>query len=219
MPTISSIRNDAPIKQDNSQGVTAKPDGQPADKSRAVETSSDNHKSVELSSRAQKVQKLNEEFFPAGPQSVKITPAFIERLTEYGFLSKDEASKLSPVAATSDESSTRTLGELTQFIDRFSDEMKAADPENSLITTLQKSKSIINNFDGAKPSSMANDIKTVTAELIQYSNSTAAQSLNRGDQASFDQLELALKIADKLNPESLSSRKVNDYLSVLNRFM
>lgn len=217
MPTISSIRNDAPIKQDNSQGVTVKTANDSIDKSGAVETSSDNQRSVELSTRAQKIQKLNEEFFPAGPQSVKITPAFIERLTEYGFLSKDEASKLSPSVAASHDSPASTLGELTSFIDRFSDEMNATDPENSLITTLQKAKSIINNFDGSKPSAMANDIKTVTAELTQYSNSTAAQTLNGGDKASLDQLELALKIADKMNPESLSTRKVNDYLSMLNR--
>jgi len=217
MPTISSIRNDAPIKQDNSQGVTVKAANDSAEKNAAIDNTSDIQHGVELSTRAQKIQKLNEEFFPAGPQSVKITPAFIERLKEYGFISSDEASKLSPSVASSDEGPANTLGELSHFIDLFSSEVKASDPENSLITTLQKAKSIINNFDGSKPSSMASDIKTVTAELNQYSKSTEAQTLSNDDKSSLDQLELALKIADKLNPENLSSSKINDYLSVFGR--
>lgn len=217
MPSISSIRNDTPIKQDNSQEVAVKTTNNSAEKSAPVDTLSDNQRGLELSTRAQKIQKLNEEFFPAGAQSVKITPAFIERLNEYGFISNDEAIKLSPSIASSDEVPARTLGELSSFIDRFSDDMKESNPDNSLITTLQKAKSIIHNFDGSKPSSMASDIKTVTAELNQYSKSTAAQTLSDDEKTSLNQLELALKIADKMNPENLSSSKINDYLSVLSR--
>lgn len=216
MTVISSTRNDAPIKQDNSQGVTAKAAKDSTDSS-ATPSSSDSSRSVELSTRAQKIQKLNEEFFSAGPQSVSITPEFLQRLAEYGFLSTDEASKLSPSTVSPDESTTRTLGELSDFIDRFSHEVKKADPENSLISTLQKAKSIINNFDGSKPSSLASDIKTVGAELNQYLNSAAGSALNSEDKSSLNQLEVALKIADRMNPENLTSKKINDYLSVLSR--
>ncbi|MEH6651376.1 MAG: hypothetical protein V7707_15220 [Motiliproteus sp.] len=217
MATITSIRNDAPIKQDNSHGLTAKTVNDSSDKSGATETSRDNPRSVELSTRAQKIQKLNEEFFSAGPNSVSITPEFIARLTEYGFLSTDEASKLSPSVASSDESPSNTLGELSTFIDRFSNDMKATDPENSLVHTLQKAKSIIQNIDGSNPSSLASDIKTVGAELNQYLNSNAGQTLSDEDKTSLNQLEVALKIADKLNPENLSSSKINGYLSVFSR--
>ncbi|MEH6473698.1 MAG: hypothetical protein V7752_20945 [Halopseudomonas sp.] len=118
MPTISSIRNDASIKQDNSQGVTAKTANHSTDKNGTAEASRDNHRSVELSTRAQKIQKLNEEFFSAGPLSVSITPEFIARLTEYGFLSTDQASNLSPSVASPDENLSNTLGELSLFIDQ-----------------------------------------------------------------------------------------------------
>ena len=84
-------------------------------------------------------------------------------------------------------------------------------------STLQKAKSILDNIDGSNPSTMASDIKTVAAELSQYTYSNDAQAMNNDDLNALFQLQLALNIADKLNPENLSSQKVNQYLSVLNQ--
>ncbi|WP_261841459.1 hypothetical protein [Aliamphritea ceti] len=200
MPTISSTRNDAPIKQDNSQGVTVKAASDSTDQNGITEALHSNPRGVELSTRAQKIQKLNEEFFSARPQSVSITPEFIARLTEDDFLSTDVASKLSPSVASPGESPNSTPGELSTFIDRFSNGVKETDPENSLITTLQTAKSIIHNFDGSKLSSLASDIKTVGAEQNQYLNATAGQPLGSEDKTPINQLEMALKIADKTEP-------------------
>ncbi|OMH36158.1 hypothetical protein [Motiliproteus sp. MSK22-1] len=216
MSSISSIRYEAPSVQNNDIETASASAANNVAENKSADTQEGNRSNVDLSTRAQKIQKLNEEFFSGGPHTLKITPAFIERLKEYGFLSSEEANRLSPASTTSDNQElTGALGDLTQFIDRFSKQLKEVDASDNLISTLQKAKSIINNFDGSTPSSMATDIKTVTAELSQYRHSETAASLTDNDQNSLKQLELVLKIADKLNPENLSSQKVNHYLSVL----
>ena len=221
MSSISSADNNVHIAHDRKQKTTAKESAQVTTK---IETNGTNVNSgsnrvgeVELSTRAQKIQKLNEDFFPAGPQSLKITSAFIDRLKEYGFLSDNEAKELHSSTTLDKESSTPNLEKLSLFIDRFNDQIQKEDPENSLISTLDNAKNILNNLDKSRPSSKATDIKAVIAELMQYKNSEAAQELSHNDKASLNQLEAALRISDKLNPGNLSSQKVSHYLSVLNQ--
>jgi hypothetical protein len=195
----------------NAVGVTAATtkQGETSD----TEASKESQK-VAFSDRAQKIQKLNEEFFEGGPRSVKITPEFIQRLQEYGFIDKSQASQLTSSAniiAAEDKSS---LGQLSSFIDTYSSKLKSADSNDSFIETLNKAKSIINNFDGSKPSTLATDIKTVSAELTQYLSSHANE-ISEENKQQLEELNLALKIADNLKPDNLSSSKVNDYLKVL----
>ena len=220
MSSISTVDNGVPVARGRNQKTGAKenaPVGVKTEKNDEIAVSSANRQNIELSTRAQKIQKLSEEFFPAGPQSLKITPAFIGRLNEYGFLSEDEAKELSSSAISDEDGSTPNLEELSVFVDRFSDQIKKEDPKSKLVSTLEKSKYILDNLDRSSASFMAFDIKTVVSELEQYRNSEAAERLSNDDGASLNQLEAALKIADKLNPENLSSREVSHYLSVLNQ--
>lgn len=161
---------------------------------------------------AQKIQKLNEEFFKGGPSSVKITPDFIARLQEYGFLDKNQANQLSASAQQTAIEDKSSLGQLSNFIDSFSEKLEKQNPTDSLISTLNKAKSIISNFDGSKPSSLASDIKTVSAELTQYINDN---EIDKDDKEQLEELNLALKIADNLKPDNLSTAKVNNYLKIL----
>lgn len=189
-------------------------------KSVNADTSSSDKSTIELSTRAQKIQKLNAEFFPAGPQSLIITTAFIERLEEYGFLNAGEAQKLSSAAAATSSTSGQSaqpLGELSTFIDGLTDELKGSDLGNSLISVLQKAQLVINNLDGSNPPSTVIDIKTIFAELEQFTSSDEMHSLSNNDKRSLQQLELALQVADKLGPEDSSSEKINKYLSILNQ--
>jgi len=174
----------------------------------AVNTGSD----IKLSSRAQKVQMLNEEFFSGGPTSVTITPELIQRLYEYGFITESEANNLDG-GKTKNEETTGTLGELSADIEDLSDRLKNDKPEDSLIDILTRADAIINNFDGSKPSSLTNDIKLVSAELNAYLESVDAKQLTDLEKKSMDKLSLALTIADKLNPNNISSQKLNSYLA------
>ena len=183
-----------------------------------ADTSASDKSAIELSTRAQKIQKLNAEFFPAGPQSLKITAAFIERLEEYGFLNADEAKKLSPTATSSTSGqSAQPLGELSTFIDGLTDKLKDSDLGNSLIAVLQKAQLVINNLDGSNSPSKVTDIKTIIAELEQFTSSDEMHSLSNNDKRSLQQLEIALQVADKLGPEDSSSEQINKYLSILNQ--
>jgi len=169
--------------------------------------------SVELSSRAQKIQKLGEEFFPSGPKSIQITEAFITRLQEYGLISEGEANRLT--TTTQDKSKPSQLTELTQFTERLSEQLKKSNPEHSLINTLEQAKSVIDQLDVAQPSAI--NIKSVIAELSLYRHSVEAQSLSDADRSSLSQLEASLTIADKLSPENTSSQKINHYLKIFNQ--
>ena len=221
MSTISSVNNTTSTVSGNRQEVASA--SSTADKKKTEEESASadaaagGGTTIELSTRAQKIQKLNEEFFPAGPRSVKITPAFIERLQEYGFLSAEEADRFNPARQAAGDQPTNTLGELSVFIDDFTDKLKREFPESSLIAVLQKAQSAINNLDGSNPPDTATDIKAVIAELGQYASSDEVQSLSEDDKWSLQQLEIALRVADKLGQQDNRSEQVNRYLSILNQ--
>lgn len=213
MQTITSASQSSANQANtsNAVGVTAAAtkQGETSD----TEASKESRK-VAFSDRAQKIQKLNEEFFEGGPRSVKITPEFIQRLQEYGFIDKNQASQLTSSANTIATEDKSSLGQLSSFIDSYNSKLKSADPNDSFIETLNRAKSIINNFDGSKPSTLATDIKTVSAELTQYLSSHANE-ISEENKQQLEELNLALKIADNLKPDNLSSSKVNDYLKVL----
>lgn len=216
MGSISSIGNDTSMvsstRQENTASLSA---ASTENDSELADTSSQPEESIEISTRAQKIQKLNEEFFPSGPQSVEITSAFIERLHEYGLISEDDANRLSPLAKSADDQTTGAVGELLLFIDDFSERLKTSDPEDSLIATLQKGKSLLENLDILNPADITADIKTVISELTEYSNSEDSQALATDDQEALQKLTLALQIADTLNSGGMGSQKIGSYLSVL----
>jgi len=167
---------------------------------------------IKLSSRAHKIQILNEEFFPSGPASVTITPEFIQRLHEYGFISEAEVERLNR-GKPEHQRTSGTLGELSTEIESLSDRLKNDQPGDSLIDILTRADAIINNLDGSKPSSLTSNIKMVSAELNSYLGSGDAKQLTDEEKKSMDELSLALTIADKLNPNNISSQKLNSYLS------
>ncbi|WP_415890969.1 hypothetical protein ACMXYV_06665 [Neptuniibacter sp. SY11_33] len=170
-----------------------------------------------LSDRAQKIQKLNEEFFTGGPRSVKITPSFIQRLNEYGFLNDSEASRYLTDQQSLGTAQDDTVGQLSDFIDDFSSKLNEESSENSLVATLEKAKTVLDNL-GNTNSNSALDIKTTSAELTQYLNSDDAKTLSKEDKDHLSQLQMVLGIADTLQPDNLSRSKLNDYVRILNGF-
>ena len=195
-----------------------------AEETASTGTSSEN-KNVSLSGRALSVQKLNQEFFSNGTRGFQITSDFVSRLEEYGLINNTEASRLSPLVSSlsrfksqNNEGDHSSLDKVTQFISDFRDELKEEDPESSLINILNKAETIINDFDGSLSEASKTDIKSVLAELNSFTKSDAAEGLSEDDKESLNQLGLTLRIADRLNPSSVTSGRVNSYLSVMNRF-
>ena len=174
-----------------------------------------NSDQVALSSRASKIQKLNEEFFPGGPKTVTITPEFIQRLSEYGLISPEEAEKLDTSASVSDQEAD-PLGEISAFIDEVSDKISQQDPQSSLIETLSKAKTVIDGF-GINTAATNSDIKTIMAQLNEFMQSEQGQLLTDEDKASMVQLELALSVADQMNPQNSSSEQLANYVAIYNQ--
>ncbi len=224
MLRISSSQLDASMLHSTSNSLFKTDSKSNAEETTSTGTSSEN-KNVSLSGRALSVQKLNQEFFSNGTRGFQITSDFVSRLEEYGLINNTEASRLSPLVSSlsrfksqDDKGDHSSLDKVTQFINDFRDELKEENPESSLINILNKAETIIDDFDGSLSEASKTDIKSVLAELNSFTKSDAAEGLSEDDKESLNQLGLTLRIADRLNPSSVTSGRVNSYLSVMNRF-
>ena len=218
---VSSAQLDTSMLHSTSSSLFRTDDSRSSEESTSSSSSSSN-KDVSLSGRALSVQKLSQEFFTNGTRGFQVTSQFVSRLEEYGLINGTEASRLSPLVSSAsrfrDQGDNTSLDKVTQFISDFRDELKEDDSENSLIETLNKAEEIIDNFDGSQSAETKADIKSVLAELNSFTKSDAAEELPEDDLESLNQLGLTLRIADRLNPSSVTSSRVNSYLSVMNRF-
>jgi len=170
---------------------------------------------VEISTRAEKIQKLNEEFFPAGPRAFTITSEFIDRLKEYGFLSANDADKFggSTGSTNSNNQEAKTIGELSVFIDSFVGTVEKVDPDSTLIDILLQAQTVIDNVNKPTTESLKINIPNITEQLKLYSD-TATDQLPETDQASLKQLVLALSIANILAPGANTSVEIDKYLEI-----
>lgn len=225
MLRISSSQYDASVLQTNSQSLATagvQSNSVESDSNGSSVNTPSSSQGVTLSGRALSVQKLNQEFFANGTKGFKVTSDFVAKLEEYGLINSTEASRLSPLVSPlsrfKEQGDNSSLDKVTEFLNDFRDELKEENPESSLIDTLNGAEEIINNFDGAQSASSQANIKSVLAELNSFYNSAEAESLDADDKESLLQLGLTLRIADRLNPSSISSSKVNSYLSTMSRF-
>jgi len=221
MNTISSTTSDAAYSQGSSStgAATASTAASTQEADSATtngnQTPDDN---IQISTRAQNIQKLHEEFFPSGPKSIRITPDFVSRLYEYELISASEAESLSPATETNDSSeTTSSVAELSEFTQRFGDVLEQSEPGDSLIATLDKAHSIIDAWQRDDPASMT-EVQQVIADLTAFNASPEFDSLDHEDQKSMLELELAMSIAKKLNPENNVSQEINSYLDILNKY-
>ena len=107
------------------------------------------------------------------------------------------------------------MGELETFIETFKQDLEEKHPSSTLIETLNKAQSVLKNIDGSSPSSMAQDIKTTAAELSNFLSSDDINLFSDEQTDQLKQLNFALKIADAIAPEQLSSARVNQYLQIM----
>ena len=168
---------------------------------------------VNISTRAQKIKQLNEDFFSSG--SFKVTAEFIDRLQEYGFLSANEADKLITNANlySTENEGAQTIEELSSFIDSFVQTIKDVAPESPLIQMFGQAKAVIENLINPTDSNLDVDTTSLIEQLKSY-NQTSTEALPSSDQQSIDQLILALSLSNVLNPGKTTSSEINRYLEV-----
>ncbi len=170
--------------------------------------------SVQISTRSQKIQELSQEFFPGGAHEITITSAFISRLQEYELISASEAEALNSSPGLANEERRDNLGQLGEFVDSFTDKLRQQEGASSLIETLENANSILQSW---QESSRA-DSETLTIVVQELADLTASEGFSDysvEDRRSLLELELAMNVAQKLNPDSNVSAQVNQYLSIL----
>ena len=169
---------------------------------------------IRISTRAQKIQKLGEEFFPSGPQSIEISPDFVERLHEYGLITDEDLEKLSNGGKSNKDAPPSSLENLIEFTQDFEEELKLNNPESSLIGTLQKARDVMQDF--TQNGSYSNtDINVVTSELMEFAASNEYAALSTSNQKSLSELEDVMTVAKSLNQEKSASAKINSYVEIL----
>lgn len=170
--------------------------------------------SVAISSRAQNIQKLNEEFFAQGFASFSITTDFVTRLEEYGLVTAEEASELiSRVGGSENEvesANSPTINEFIDFINDYSASLENDDPQHSLIDILQQAKEALENLSG---NSKTINISSVTGQLQSYID-THSDEIKDTDKKTFEQIVSALELADILTPSKNVTKQVENYLSI-----
>ncbi len=218
MNTITSAGNNTTYTNNTSGGAASQAvSGEPSSSDNGDESAAASD-DIQLSSRAQKIQKLNEEFFPSGPQSIRITSDFVARLHEYELISSEDAESISQgiTQTKKDGTETNSLEELASFTQRLTEELEESDPGNSLINILKQAREIIEAWEGDNPKAMS-AVTSVANTLENFKHSPAIEELSLSDQRHIMELELAMNVAQRMSPAPEMSGKINHYLDILNQ--
>lgn len=213
MTTISSLQNTA-NSYSSDVNESASSTATPTSTSTNSKTDQASEKSdVSLSTRAQKIQALNEEFFPSGPSSVTISSEFIERLKEYGLISSEDAQQLtSSLTDNSDGEDTITLEKLSAETQDLISVLQQVEGTQNAANTLKEAQDVINSFD--QFNSSTTELNNLSDSIKQFRLSSTADTLSASQQQTLKELELTLSVAAKLNPDTVSSAVINQYLAV-----
>ena len=176
--------------------------------------STSNLDKVDISTRAQKIQQLNEEFFSSGVKTFQISQDFILRLEEYEFITAEEANKLSSNVTTDDSSDESTVSKLSDFIDNFTTDIQEESPNDSIIAILQQAQTVLDNFNSPSQSSLNINIPQINNQLQSYIDSS--EQLAEADKKQLDQLVLALDVANILTPGTNTTTQIDSYLAIIN---
>ena len=217
MATITPTGTDPALIAGNRKSAAQK--AEPASYSKdtaATGDSSDdtsNQDSINISSRAENIQKLNEEFFSGSPPDFRITQDFIHRLEEFGLITADNAASLAARSASTESTNGSAVSEASNFIDSYTASVKEIDPNHSLIGVLQEAKAVLDNFNNPTKSSRNINIPQVTEQLQNFVD-TSKEHLNESDQQDFEQLILVLDIAHVLTPGTNTTSQIDSYLEI-----
>lgn len=220
MVGVNSSYNDTYLSQSKNQRLesTSRDTNTTAEVNK--ETSQTSQSEVQLSSRGLKVQKLNEEFFQNGAANFTISSEFISRLTEYGLISQDDANQLRQLTnQRKDEPETggTPLKQLHDFIDEFSKDLDE-ETDGNLLNILSNAKQVLENYNGGQNNAKDVDARKLAVELNQFNKSEAAEKLSAEDKDALEKLELAMRLADRLNPQATNADKMNSYLNTIIRY-
>lgn len=182
-------------------------------------TSENQETQAVFSSRAEKLAQINKEFDITSP-GFRISQQFINRLSEIGLISENEATELNkglPLTSSGTQS-TESVETLKSAVEIIFERIKNEDGVSGLLSVLDKSQQILDNLDGSKSKVFPIDPATAAAELDHYLKSDNASVLTEKEKQSLGDLKTAFTIADKLSPEQRTSAEISKYMEILKRY-
>ncbi len=170
-----------------------------------------------LSTRAEKLSALNQEFNIRGP-GFELSSAFIERLQQFGFISGREAESLgADIAAAGQETGNRSpaesatrLSSLRSTISEFRASLADDTPLAGILERVDTALGTIESRDGQADNRM---LETVRSQLDAFLNSDLAGSIDGPTEKSLTQAMDVLLIASRLTPGSQTNAGIETYLA------
>jgi hypothetical protein len=228
-PTNTTNTTTRPSSDVSSQVIDGQKSPLPVDKHSASEASP--QKNLHLSSRAEKLSALSNEFFKGNAFTAADVSSLIERTYEFGFISKEEYLNLSEnklsdeISDQPEKTSTTTLLDyINKFKERLDDlddeEFEQASPEEqeSLVVmkkALSSAQSILNDVEQAKllPNFKA-DLQETMVIFKDIISSEAFNTMELDDKVNLTNVTKTLEIIDQLSPQRLNNKKVNEYIDI-----
>ena len=183
---------------------------------------------LSLSSRAQKLNAINNEFFNGKAIASVDTAKLIDRVYEYGLISKGEYGQLTRAPQDSEgqpiDTPTSTQS-LTQFLDHFEQRLEKVEgyqdsDQQSVIdlkSALASAKGILGDVEGAKGNpQFKNTLDTTKSVLNDLLGQEAFADMPLEDRVDMSNVIKTLDIVDKIDPKRLDNQRVNHYIAVAN---
>jgi hypothetical protein len=168
-----------------------------------------------ISSRAQKLQKLAEEFFPGGPKTLKITPEFVQRLSDYEFLSQEQLDQLPASIKSLDSENEDSIAKLITNTESILEKLESEPEFEGLFGSLQSGVEQMEQFQIGGSQSFIISSKLLANEISSQLEVMDTGKLTEQDIKTIDQMVLALNLTDKLSSgqsSAASNSVINNYL-------
>ncbi|NQZ79380.1 MAG: hypothetical protein HRT52_00015 [Colwellia sp.] len=221
--------NTRPSSDFSNQVVGEKQSSNSIDKNNATVVAP--QKNLHLSSRAEKLNALSNEFFKGGALTVIDVNALVERTYELGFISKNDYLKLSENSVSNETdnkiektSSTTLIDYINEFkerLDKLDDkELEQATPEEkeslvAMIKSLNSAQRILSDVEEAKRlPNFKSDLKETILIFKDIISSQAFNTMALDDKVNLTNITKTLEIVDQLSPQRLNNKKVDQYIEI-----
>lgn len=173
---------------------------------------------LKLSSRAQKLQAISDEFFTHGNFTQIDTKKLINKVHEYGLISDKEFDSLSSSALFKKNDKVSEKDEPKSLVDYLQNVKTAVNKSDSienveLSAGLAKAMTILSDVEKSKSSnSFKQDINSSISSLDKLMKSESFGKLDENYQDAIEGSAAALEVIDKISPNRLSNPFINRYL-------
>lgn len=194
----------------------------------AEKTDGQHNGNLSLSTKAQKLSAINSEFFNGKPFASVDTQKLIDRVYEYGLISKTEYASLSDkptdadAAAVVESTSTQSL---SKFVNGFKERLDDVDgyqesEDDSVVALKQALNNAADIFNDVEQTKKSREFKSMLADtketLTTLISSDEFSAMPLGDRVDMTNVIKTLDIVDKINIKRLDNPMINRYINVAN---